>query len=70
MSRRYLNERHREYCETLRKSVEKMAKHPMTREEMKAQCDRNKANLNNQSQTMTRSFFTLTIPIANIRRPC
>lgn len=57
MKRRYLNERHREYCETLRKSVEEMAKRPMTWEEMKAQCDRNKANLNNQSKTMTRRYF-------------
>lgn len=43
--KRYLSESHLRQCEILRKDVEKMAKHPMTRAEMKAQCDRNRKAL-------------------------
>lgn len=43
--RRYLNEAHRKRSETLQKAVDEMMKHPLSYEEMKAQCDRNRAAL-------------------------
>lgn len=43
--RRYLNEAHRKHSETLQKAVDEMMKHPLSYEEMKAQCDRNRAAL-------------------------
>lgn len=43
--RRYMNAAHEKQSETLQKAVDKMMKHPLSYEEMKAQCDRNRAAL-------------------------
>lgn len=40
MERNYLSESHRKHSEALGKEIEEMSKHPMSREQMKAQCDR------------------------------
>lgn len=38
--RKYISESHRKYCEGLQKEIDEMAKNPLSREEMEAQCDR------------------------------
>ena len=35
-----MSESHRKHAEACLKAVEEMSKHPMSREQMKAQCDR------------------------------
>lgn len=45
MTRRYLNESHRRHSEALQKAVDEMSKHPQSYEQMKAQCERNRAAL-------------------------
>ena len=40
MERHYLSEKHRQYSLACLKAVKEMRKTPLTREEMKAQCDR------------------------------
>ena len=39
MKRTYLSESHKNYVEASLKSLEEMSKHPLSREQMKAQCD-------------------------------
>jgi len=51
--RRYLSDSHRRACEVLQESVDRMKLHPMTREQMKAQCDRNRAQAEAAQQKAT-----------------
>lgn len=52
-SRRYLNESHRKYSENCMKALKEMSKHPLSREQMKAQCDRIAEASRNTARTPT-----------------
>ena len=50
-NRTYINESHRKYSEACQKEVEEMSKHPLSAEQMIAQCLRNKKPLSSPQDT-------------------